>query len=286
MLMAVASRAGAEDDARERETAKREFQAGTREFELGKFEEAIKHYEEAYRHRDNPVLLYNLAQAHRLAGHHTQALRLYRQYLARQTDAPNREEVSQKIALLEKLVENERVARSMPPEGAVRPGEQPPKATAPPGEEGQKPSEPANKVLPAPSGPEASHLAAPTPPEKPAPPPVPGRKLKIAGLVVAIVGVGALAGGIASGVLAQQQANAVVAEAKAHQRFQDSQDTTGLADQTAEAVLFAVGGAAVIGGAVLYYVGWRQGARERSRKLVFTPSIGLHSAGIALEGRF
>ena len=123
MLPAVALAAPGDDD---RAIARKEYTEGTREFELGHFDEAIKHYEEAYRHRDEPVLLYNLAQAHRLAAHHAQALRLYKQYLIRMPQAANHDEVAQKIALLEKLVENERLARSMPPDSAARPGEKPP----------------------------------------------------------------------------------------------------------------------------------------------------------------
>ena len=278
LTLLAAPTARAEDD---RAIAKREYTEGTREFELGHFDDAIKHYEEAYRHRDDPVLLYNLAQTHRLASHHAQALRLYKQYLVRVPDASNRDEVNQKIALLQKLVENERLARSMPPEGAVRPGEKPPAD--------------ANETPPATASP-PSPIPPPPPPTTgttPVPPPreaesasVPGRRLKIVGITVAVVGLGALAGGIATGVLTQQASDAIAAEAKAGQHFQPATESRALTDQTAEVALLAVGGAAVVGGVVLYYLGWRQGAREGYRRLVLQPRLGRDMVALTLDGRF
>ena len=276
MLPAVALAAPGDDD---RAIARKEYVEGTREFELGHFDEAIKHYEEAYRHRDNPVLLYNLAQAHRLAGHNAQGLRLYKQYLMRVPDAANREEVSQKIALLEKLIESERMARSMPPEGAVRPGDkaatEPPPVTENPPPPATTPPPPAT-TTPATTPPprEAEHVG------------VPGRGLKIAGIVVAAVGIGALAGGIAMGVLTQKGSDAVAAEAKAGQHFDPAQESKALTDQTVEIALLAAGGAALVGGVVIYYLGWRQGAREGYRKVVLLPTVGPNVAALTLEGHF
>lgn len=290
------STAHAEDD---RAIAKREFTEGTREFELGHFDEAIKHYEEAYRHRDDPVLLYNLAQTHRLAGHHAQAIRMYKQYLLRVPDAANRDEVKQKIAALEKLAENERLARSLPPEGTVRPGDKPPADRGEPAPAGTTSSTaaPSGSTTPPPSAPRpespappSSTTAAPAPaalsPPREAERVHPGRGLKIAGIAVAALGLGALAGGIATGVLTQQASDAVSAEAKAAQHFDPATESRALTDQTAEVALLAAGSAALVGGVVLYYLGWRRGAREGDRRFVVQPRLGRDVAALTLDGRF
>jgi len=270
-------RATPEDD---RAIAKQEYTEGTREFELGNFDNAIKHYEEAYRHRDEPVLLYNLAQAHRLAGHHAQALRMYKQYLLRSPNAANRDEVSQKITALEKVIESERLARSMPPDSATRPGEKPSNATSHPPESSHTtpgttpPSTTPPETTPpatATTTPEAMPPPATTMPTETATPAHPGRSAKVAGIAVAALGVGALAGGIATGVLSQNASNAVANAAKAGQRFDPAQESRGLTDQTVSIALLAVGGVAVVAGAIIYYLGWRHGAREGYRRFVLAP---------------
>lgn len=70
--------------------------AGSKAFDLGQYEEAIA-TRAAYKIKDDPALLYNLGQAHRLAGHHSEALHFYKTFLSRSPDAPNRDEVEKRI---------------------------------------------------------------------------------------------------------------------------------------------------------------------------------------------
>jgi tetratricopeptide (TPR) repeat protein len=93
--------------------------AGTRTFDLGAYDEAIAWYDGAYRIWDDPALLYNLGQANRLAGHAAEALRIYKVYLHKKPDAPNRAEVELKIAELQKLVDQQTRTRSLLPEGVT-----------------------------------------------------------------------------------------------------------------------------------------------------------------------
>src|SRR6184192_3593733 len=89
LVLAVTGVASADD----RLSAKEHFQKGTKYFDLGRFDEAIKEYEAAYEVKDEPVLLYNIAQAHRLAGHTRDAVYFYKSYLRRVPKASNRDEV-------------------------------------------------------------------------------------------------------------------------------------------------------------------------------------------------
>jgi len=91
--------------------AKQLYSTGVTEFNLGHYAEAAKIYEEAYRVLPDPVLLFNAAQAHRLAGHKEEALKLYASYLHNYGErAPNADEVQRHIGNLQKAIEDERAA--------------------------------------------------------------------------------------------------------------------------------------------------------------------------------
>src|SRR5256885_17265978 len=57
--------------------AKSHFDKGTSLFALGRYAEAAVEYERAFELKSDPALLYNAAQAHRLADSKQRALRLY-----------------------------------------------------------------------------------------------------------------------------------------------------------------------------------------------------------------
>ena len=79
------------------ESARDHYMKGTRAYELGLYDEAVAEYMAAYKIKDDPALLFNLAQAHRLANHPAEALRFYRTYLAKVPTAANRTEVEAKM---------------------------------------------------------------------------------------------------------------------------------------------------------------------------------------------
>jgi tetratricopeptide (TPR) repeat protein len=101
--------------------AREHYQKGTRAFELGAYDEAIAEYSAAYRLKDAPEILYNMAQAHRLAGHPGDALRLYRQYLVKVPNASNREQVQVKIDELQKLIDQQNKTKTgLPPDQPIQ----------------------------------------------------------------------------------------------------------------------------------------------------------------------
>jgi tetratricopeptide (TPR) repeat protein len=114
LLLVLASSAPAFAD-NDRALAREHYFKGTRAFDLGAYDEAIAEYGAAYRIKDDPALLYNLGQAHRLAGHAAEALRIYKVYLSKRPEAANRPEVEAKIAELQKLIEQQNRTKSMPP---------------------------------------------------------------------------------------------------------------------------------------------------------------------------
>jgi tetratricopeptide (TPR) repeat protein len=84
-----------------RKAAAAHFERGQTLYNLGKLDEAIVELEAAYQLDPDPVYLFNLAQAHRLRGNLPRAIFYYRRYLALSPDAPNRAEVTDRIAALE-----------------------------------------------------------------------------------------------------------------------------------------------------------------------------------------
>jgi hypothetical protein len=79
----------------------RAFVDGERAYDLGHWDEAIRGFETSYRLTGDPILLYDLAQAHRQAGHARLAVTTYRAYLRQRPDASNRSKVEERIAELE-----------------------------------------------------------------------------------------------------------------------------------------------------------------------------------------
>jgi tetratricopeptide (TPR) repeat protein len=100
------------------ERALAHFEAGRAHYKLGSYEEAMRDFSESYRYQPEPLLLFNLAQAARKAGHRDLALAKYREFVRAQPHAEQRGEADGYIGELEQL----------PPDGSV----EPPPAAPPP----------------------------------------------------------------------------------------------------------------------------------------------------------
>ncbi len=116
LCVSAVARAADTDD------AKSHYEKGLAAFALEHFSEAAEEYEKAFQLKADPALLYNAAQAHRLAGNNERAVRLYRNYLRIfGKRASNREEVTRHIRALEAAVETQRKAQSSPPTDVAEP---------------------------------------------------------------------------------------------------------------------------------------------------------------------
>jgi tetratricopeptide (TPR) repeat protein len=112
--------------------ARAHYQKGGKLYDLGKYLDAAKEYEAAYQIKDDPVLLFNIGQAYRLARSYPDAIRAYRSYLRRRPDAPNRAEVENRIREMQELVEKQSSNAEKPPAGPMAPAETAPAAGATP----------------------------------------------------------------------------------------------------------------------------------------------------------
>jgi len=89
-------------DPAKKEQVKKLFEEGMIQYDLGKYEAAIGKFEKAYEVIPDPAFLFNIAQAHRMAGHVADALRTYKTFLRKVPNAANKKEVTAFIATLEK----------------------------------------------------------------------------------------------------------------------------------------------------------------------------------------
>jgi hypothetical protein len=310
LIVAVGGAARADD----RTSAKEHFQKGTKYFDLGHFDEAIKEYEAAYEVKDEPVLLYNIAQAHRLAGHTREAVYFYKSYLRRVPKATNRDEVETKIAELSKLLEQQQKTQTLPPDQPLSPGEhvaaskrppesrpptQPPpvRTTTPPRETVPPPTPQQTQPTPVQPPPVETTAPAETPPTTTTTTTTtpksesggflsgPGRVKKITGIALIAVGVAGLAVGGAMSALAVGAGNDVNAEANAGQPFDPAKESAGKTDQVIAGVMYGVGAAAAVTGGVLLYLGVRDDRRAATHAMV-VPLVSPTYAGASLQIRF
>jgi tetratricopeptide (TPR) repeat protein len=256
-------------------TAAREhYQKGSKLFALGRFAEAVHEYEAAYEAKDDPVLLYNIAQAHRMAGNAQRAFFFYRSYLSREPNAANREEVQQKMAELQKAIDQQARAQRLQPDTPIAPDRAPSAAGA-----ARAPSPaPAPATLTAPA-------TAPAPSTATAE--RDGRHQMIAGL--AVVGAGAAVGvaGVVLAGLALDAKNQLYADAAAGRPFVPSKESKGRAFDIAGPVLYSIGAAAVVAGSVVAALGANKARRaRRSEHAWLVPAVGPSVVGVAAQGAF
>jgi len=100
LTFTTASARAADDPQR----AKELFQQGTTYFDVGQFDKAIESWQEGYKAKPDPGFLYNIAQAYRLSGDAQKAIFFYKGFLRYSPKAPNRADVEQKIAALQKQI--------------------------------------------------------------------------------------------------------------------------------------------------------------------------------------
>ena len=124
------------------------FKKGQTHYALGEFEAAVDEFREAYRLRQEPAILFNLAQTYRQLHQWQHAYFHYRQYLNQKPDAPNRAEVENLIEQMKnKMDEEERLSKAEA-QKAAQPAPAPPAAVPQP-PPAQEPAAPAAKPTPA-----------------------------------------------------------------------------------------------------------------------------------------
>jgi tetratricopeptide (TPR) repeat protein len=257
-----------------KEQAKRDVAAGLVAQAEGRYDEAIELYQRAYDAIPHPEILFNLGQAHRLRHDFEISLRHYRGYLAVEPRGRLAPEARRWVAALERHVaeskaDEARAAEARAAEAEAARDAEARKADVQRAAEAQRAA--------------AEQQALHARPSAPASRWTPRRKLAVvtAGAGLAIVGMSGAIGLSARSL--ERDAFARCPDpmtpcdaAAAAQRSLDRARTRVVAAD----VGFAVGAAAVIGGAVLWWVGRpREG---RVSKAAVVPTVSSTSAGVML----
>ena len=103
-----------------------------------------------------------------------------------------------------------------------------------------------------------------------------GSGLRTAGVVTAVVGGGALVAGLAFNL----KANSLATDARAH--YDSSKASSHSTYVTLGWIGYGSGAACLAGGAVLYFLGWRDG--HRTGQVVLVPTMVSGVAGLAVTG--
>ena len=244
------------------------YQKGVEDFSAGRYEDAIVEFKLALAAGGPPALLFNIAQAHRLVGNDQEALGYYKEYLRVVPDAPNRADVEARMSAIQQQLDSEsRAQRGIPP----------------------KPEAPATTVAassdaPLPVDLNATRAANGSMLEPTVTPYHPGRKLKVAG--VATMGAGAviLGMGVYFGLEARSAADELDARAGRGEPWTDDTQSLydrGQRDETLGYSLAIGGGAALVTGAVLAYIGASQD--ETAAEFAFIPTRGGAQAVMAWD---
>lgn len=116
VLAAVLALGAAPARAEDLQRAKQMFQQGAVFFDLGQYDQAIEAWQRGYQDKQDPGFLYNIAQAYRLAGDPRKAILFYKSFLRNSPKAPNRGEIEERIAALQKQIpDGELPGHSLPP---------------------------------------------------------------------------------------------------------------------------------------------------------------------------
>lgn len=110
--------------------AKRHFEAGKNAYTAGDYQTAIREFKAAEALRPSAVLAYNIGLANEKLGKRRVAVKYFRRYLDGAPGAPNRAEVEQKIATLERDIAANPGAPQV--QQQERPSDMPPEQPPPP----------------------------------------------------------------------------------------------------------------------------------------------------------
>jgi tetratricopeptide (TPR) repeat protein len=82
------------------------YRQSTRAYDEGRFQDAADLLTRAYALHAEPILLFNLARAYEGSGNVDKAIDAYTRYLAREPGAPDRRSIEQRVATLQKQVDD------------------------------------------------------------------------------------------------------------------------------------------------------------------------------------
>ncbi|HUQ02494.1 MAG TPA: hypothetical protein VM261_08365 [Kofleriaceae bacterium] len=270
--------------------AKEYVDAGLAAQGSGDYDTALVFFGKAYELVPHPTLLFNMAQAHRLAGRATIAIDFYKKYVAADPKGPQVKTANELITALEVQIASEAAKAEAAKAEEARQAEEAHAAEEARKAEEARLAEEARKAeearLPGSGG--GSGSTGGGGPIEPPPPSdgggKPGGAMRIAGLATAGVGVGAVGVGLfVFGAKASKLSDELSEQGAVYdpQKIED-----GEAADRNMMICVVAGGAMVIGGAVIYMMGRRNGSTgaASAEHTVLVPTLSPDGVGFALTG--
>ena len=246
--------------------ARRHFMAASEALRGGEPARAAREFEVAHRITRDPLLLFNVAEAHRKAGNPKAALGAYRGYLAGTPSAPDREEVEKTIRALEAELQPHAAAAAAKPAAPAAPAVAPAATTPRP-------------------------VSAPLEPEQ--------SRLRLAAWITASAAVAFAATG---GLMTLRQKN-LETDLSHKMRAVDPQTgqplpyasvepeirdlrSQGKRFETLSVVFYATAAAAGIAAGTMFYVDYKRRGSERRARLRLAPHVAAREVGMVAGVEF
>jgi tetratricopeptide (TPR) repeat protein len=246
--------------------------------EAGNYDAAIGFYSNAYQLVPHPVLLFNIAQAHRLAGRSDEALALYQKYLNEDPKGAQAKTARELVAELKaRKAEEARRAEEARKVEEARNAETARKAEEARVEQAGKAQEMRKTQPTRQADATPAVAAAATSTSQPSP----GRNLRIAGLLSGGAAVIAFSVGIGFGLRAQNIEDELSRPMAPYSRDREAEGER--ANQIA-ITGYATSGVLLSLGATLYLIGNRRDSAEQA--IAIAPVISEQLAGLVISGSF
>lgn len=257
--------------AKDREAeAKEHFELGKKHYEAGEYEQAITEYQAALDLAPVNALLFNIGQAYRLKGDREKALDYYQKYVAAEPYGSVTNEA---------LLHINEITRALAEEARAKQEEFRRQEEAKQREREERERAEKEQRLKQDARAKEHENAARKP-----------RNFKIAGVAVAGAGVLSLAASVGFGIAAKHHADEITDARGQWTTNLDAAVKAGRADDRDMYIFTGLGVAALAGGAVLYYLGLKEGERVAIRfgevSASVEPSFGRNCAGLAMRGQF
>ena len=299
MIFALSGTAAAESKKVEAEA---HYDQGKAYYRTGAYDLAIQEFLEGYRIDPRGGVLFNIARGYEELKDRGKAIEFYKKYLDQGAQATAATEARARMVALERAIKEEddrrkadaaerehRKNQPQPLAGvAPPPGMATPVAAVP---VAPVPNAPAPGATPVPAtvtspAADTAIIATASPPESSAR----AGQLKLAGLVTG--GAGVLCAGVGAffmwrGSSIKTDINNEIATTGTWTPALSSRDSDMHTANALAVISFAVGGAAVAGGAVLYALGWSKTPHDGAPSAFLSPVVGPNGAtGLLLRGRF
>lgn len=254
--------------------AKQYVDSGLAAQAAGDFDTALTFYSKAYEQVPHPLLLFNMAQVHRLAGRATEARDLYLKYLEAEPQGVQARTARDWLAVLEGQISAEtRKANEAKRAEETRKAEEARKNDA------AREAEEARKAEEAVAAEAAEQARRREEQRRRSDRASSGRGLRLGGMIAGGVGLVGLGAGVAFNLRASSISDDL---SKPGATYDPDKDSDGKSAEKLMYVSFAAGSALIVGGATLYFLGHR--ARANAEHIAVVPAISPDGFGLVVSG--